>query len=123
MTIHAGSRGSTARCGFFADGEAARLSAMEDSAVQPIGRETPPHSLEDVERSMRRITDRYTWKRVFLFAVLFIWLFNAYAALPYVDGRSYIAVWVVACIGCWTASGWLLDLPRLMFPEVEAFRH
>lgn len=72
---------------------------------------------------MRRITDRYTWKRVFLFAALFIWLFNAYAAQPYVDGRSYIAVWVVACIGCWTASGWLLDLPRLIFPEVEAFRH
>ncbi|WP_242120246.1 hypothetical protein [Sphingomonas lacusdianchii] len=96
---------------------------MEDSAVQPIERDTRPQSFEDVERSMRRITDRYTWKRVFLFAALFIWLFNAYAALPYVDGRSYIAVWVVACIGCWTASGWLLDLPRLMFPEVEAFRH
>jgi len=91
--------------------------------VQPIERDTRPQSLADVERSMRRITDRYTWKRVMLFAALFIWLYNAYAALPYVDGRAYIAVWVFACIGCWAASGWLLDLPRLMFPEVEAFRH
>ncbi|MDR6789139.1 hypothetical protein J2Y58_002510 [Sphingomonas sp. BE138] len=112
-----------ARFGFLAAGYVATLTTMEDSAVQPIERDTRPQSLEDVERSMRRITDRYTWKRVFLFAALFIWLFNAYAAQPYVDGRSYIAVWVVACIGCWTASGWLLDLPRLMFPEVEAFRH
>lgn len=76
--------------------------------MQPIERDNRPQSLEDVERSLRRITDRLTWKRILLFAALFIWLFNAYAALPYVDGRLYIAVWIVACIGCWTASGWPL---------------
>lgn len=96
---------------------------MEDRAVTPIERDTQWRSPEDVERSMRRITDRYTWKRVFLFAAMFVWLFNSYAALPYIDGQSHIAIWVVACLGCWTASGWLLDLPRLMLPNVEAFRH
>lgn len=91
--------------------------------MKPIERDTHWRSVEDVERSMRRITDRYTWKRVFLFAAMFVWLLTSFAALPYTDGRSYIAVWIMACLGCWTASGWLLDLPRLLFPEVKAFQN
>ena len=91
--------------------------------MTPIESNALWRSPEDVERSLRRITDRYTWKRVFLFAALFVWLANSYAALPYLDGRSYMAIWLVACIGCWTASGWLLDLPKLLFPNVAAFQH
>jgi hypothetical protein len=82
-----------------------------------------PGQLDRIERRARRITDRYTWKRTLLFAALFIWLFNAYAAAPYIDGRSYIAIWIVACVGCWTTSGWLLDFPKLVFPDVAAFQH
>ncbi|MGK6324621.1 hypothetical protein ACMGDM_16270 [Sphingomonas sp. DT-51] len=78
----------------------------------------------DLERSLRRIIDRYTWKRMFLFGALLVWLLTSHGTLvDYVVGRSYIGVWLLAAIGCWTASGWLLDLPRLLFPDVEAFRH
>lgn len=85
-----------------------------------------PHLLSDlerVERRARRITDRYTWKRMFLFAALFIWLFRSCAALPYTGDQSYLAIWTMACIGCWTVSGWLLDLPKMLFPNVATFQH
>lgn len=83
----------------------------------------------ELERRLRRITDRYTWKRMFLFGALLVWLMKSYGTLADgtladdVAGQSYIGVWTLAAIGCWTASGWLLDLPRLLFPNVEAFQH
>lgn len=78
----------------------------------------------DLERSLRRITDRYTWKRMFLFGTLLVWLMKSHGTLvDHVVGQAYIGVWLLAAIGCWTASGWLLDLPRLLFPDVQAFRH
>ncbi len=85
-----------------------------------------PHQsseLERIERRARRITDRYTWKRMFLLAALIIWLFRSCAALPYTGDQSYLAIWAMACIGCWTASGWLVDLPKMLFPNVAAFQH
>lgn len=115
--------GHISLCGYLAIGCRSKLTTMMEDAVKPIESNAPWRSPEDVERSLRRITDRYTWKRVFLFAALFVWLANSYAALPYLDGRSYMAIWMVACIGCWTASGWLLDLPKLLFPDVAAFQH
>lgn len=78
----------------------------------------------NLERSLRRITDRYTWKRIFLFGALLVWLMKSYGTLvDDVVGQCYIGVWLLAAIGCWTASGWLLDLPRLIFPDVQAFQH
>ncbi|MBB3694838.1 hypothetical protein [Sphingomonas sp. BK580] len=78
----------------------------------------------DLERRLRGITDRYTWKRTFLFAALLVWLMRSYGSLADdVAGQSYIGVWLLAAIGCWTTSGWLLDLPRLLFPDVQAFQH
>lgn len=115
--------GHISLCGYLAIGCRSKLTTMMEDAVKPIESNAPWRCPEDVERSLRRITDRYTWKRVFLFAALFVWLANSYAALPYLDGRSYMAIWMVACIGCWTASGWLLDLPKLLFPDVAAFQH
>jgi hypothetical protein len=78
----------------------------------------------DLERRLRRITDRYTWKRMFLFGALLVWLMKSDGALvDDVVGQSYIGVWILASIGCWTASGWILDMPRVLFPDVQAFQH
>ena len=78
----------------------------------------------NLERSLRRISDRYTWKRLFLFGALLVSLMRSYGTLvDDVVGQSYTGVWLLAAIGCWTSSGWLLDLPRLIFPEVQAFQH
>lgn len=80
--------------------------------------------LVELDRRLRRVTDRYTWKRMLLFGALLVWLMKSYGGLA-VDriGHSYIGVWILAAIGCWAASGWLLDLPRLLFPDVLAFQH
>lgn len=78
----------------------------------------------ELDRRLRRITDRYTWKRMFVFGALLVWLMKSYGTLvDDVVGQAYIGVWTLAAIGCWTASGWLLDLPRLLFPDVKAFQH
>lgn len=80
--------------------------------------------LVEVDRRLRRITDRYTWKRMLLFGALLVWLMKSYGGLAGEGvGQSYIGVWVLAAIGCWAVSGWLLDLPRLVFPDVLAFQH
>lgn len=84
---------------------------------------TPISELERLERRARRITDRYTWKRVAVFAALFIWLSRAYVLEGDVTPGVYIGLWTAVMIGCWTASGWLLDVPRLLFPNVNAFQH
>jgi hypothetical protein len=78
----------------------------------------------DLERRLRRITDRYTWKRMFLFTALLVWLMKSYGTLvDDVADQSYIGVWTLAAIGCWAVSGWILDLPRLIFPDVKTFQH
>lgn len=80
--------------------------------------------LVGLELRLRRITDRYTWKRMFLSGALLVWLMKSYSGLAFeADSQSYLGVWALAAIGCWTASGWLLDLPRLLFPDVKAFQH
>lgn len=79
--------------------------------------------VERLERRARRITDRYIWKRVAVFAGLFIWLSRAYVLEGEVTAAVYFGLWTAVMIGCWTASGWLLDLPKLLFPNVTAFQH
>jgi hypothetical protein len=54
---------------------------------------------------------------------MFIRISRAYVLTGDIDRLTYFGLWITAMIGCWTASGWLLDLPRLMFPNVKAFRH
>lgn len=80
-------------------------------------------SFADLARDAQRVADRFTWLRLFVFAAMFIRLSRAYVLTGDIDSLTYIALWVAAMIGCWTASGWLLDLPRLLFPGVSAFRH
>lgn len=78
----------------------------------------------ELDRRLRLVTDRYTWKRMLLFGALLVWLMKSYGGLAGDGvGQSYIGVWVLAAAGCWAVSGWLLDLPRLLFPDVLAFQH
>ena len=90
-------------------------------------RESPGRDLlsevERLERRARRITDRYTWKRLAVFVALFIWLGRASVLEGEVTAPVYFGLWTAVMIGCWTASGWLLDLPKLLFPNVPAFQH
>lgn len=90
-------------------------------------RESPGRDLlsevERLERRARRITDRYTWKRLAVFAALFIWLSRASVLEGEVTASVYFGLWTAVMIGCWTASGRLLDLPKLLFPNVTAFQH
>ena len=79
--------------------------------------------VERLERRARRITDRYTWKRLAVFAGLFIWLSHASVLVGEVAAPVYFGLWTTVMIGCWTASGLLLDLPKLLFPNVKAFQH
>lgn len=78
--------------------------------------------VERLERHARRITDRYTWKRLAVFAGLFIWLSRASVLKGEVTAPVYSGLWIAVMIGCWTASGWILDLPKLLFPNVPAIQ-
>ena len=80
-------------------------------------------SFADLMRDAQRVTDRFTWLRLFVFAAMFIRLSRAYVLSGDVDSFTYLGLWFAAMIGCWTASGWLLDLPRLLFPRVRAFQN
>ncbi|WP_342659122.1 hypothetical protein NPJ82_16960 (plasmid) [Sphingomonas sp. NY01] len=96
----------------------------ENGSMDQHRRQPGQDPVINLERSLRRITGRYTWTRMFLFGALLVWLIKSYGTLVYdVVGQSYIGVWLLAAIGCWTASGWLLDLPRQLFPDVQAFQH
>jgi len=74
-------------------------------------------------RYAQRVADSFTWPRLFVFVAMFIRISRAYVLTGDIDAVTYIGLWTAAMIGCWAASGWLLDLPRLMFPNVKAFRH
>lgn len=80
-------------------------------------------SFADLMRDAQRVTDRFTWLRLFVFTAMVIRLSRAYVLTGDLDSLTYLGLWFAAMIGCWTASGWLLDLPRLLFPGVRAFRH
>lgn len=80
-------------------------------------------SFADLARDAQRVADRFTWLRLFVFTAMVIRLSRAYVLTGDLDGATYIALWFAAVIGCWTASGWLLDLPRLILPGVSAFQH
>lgn len=80
-------------------------------------------SFADLARDAQCVADRFTWLRLFVFAAMFIRLSRAYVLTGDVDSPTYIALWFAAMIGCWTASGWLLDIPRLIFPGVRAVQH
>jgi hypothetical protein len=97
---------------------------MESDRIRLPG-QLPEDSLaEGLKRRMRRITNRYTWRRMLLLGALLLWLMRAYGeSASAFSAQSYVAVCRLAAIGCWTASGWILDLPRLLFPAVEAFQH
>lgn len=67
-------------------------------------------SFADLARDAKRVADRFTWLRLFVFAAMFVQLSRAYVLTGDIDSATYIALWVAAMIGCWTASGWLLDV-------------
>lgn len=80
-------------------------------------------SFADLARYAQRVADSFTWLRLFVFAAMFIRISRAYVLTGDIDRLTYFGLWITAMIGCWTASGWLLHLPRLMFPNVKAVRH
>lgn len=111
------------RGGFAAAGSAPRLTTMEDSAVTNDECDTWIPTAKDLERGVRRIVVRYDLLRNALFLALWLWTWNSYPVLPYLDTRSWYGIWFLALVGCWKVSGCLLDAPALIFPEVGVFQH